>query len=709
MWPHINREDLCKPRPLLLLLNSRGRNYPCDFAAADCAGLHLGKSTNAIIPIVVSRSTMILNGEMRPVEYGRILAWDENPHAHDLTTTGKQFLPEEGFTVLEAQERLLSFLVNCCHHILHDIPKDTMTSGVYPIKPEPQLTTEVDSTGFDSLAVVMAEAPYRIPTNLDLERIEALLSARRSAAEDHLWSLREDPGYFSDYYQERAEHRKEMIKDAFGKAHPDLDKTRRDIFWARVSDNVLFDAYYELEIFADLEKQAQELRVLQAKHLAAISPSEDLPREYLRAILKFRAYLYAATSPPLNQLRQHVSASPSFRKFFFRERQGSAASPTWVVKEKNAKMNESENEVLELLEALRGDAQNTYVQLPDVMDELERLLNSDPSAKKLISPFIANIIGDLSIVSQCYRQLNAYHPWARGFENALEAYIDDFTEETRLEMKPWLAKLRAIKDETNMIQAVKVGNMTGGRLVYPIDKRRTKENVETLRRSEASLDASWAFIDQMLHSAVENFDESAVPPLRSQSRVIQRTPEWMEPNKNSKKEATELTTDSNSETIYKPMSVLYIGSSPSKTSPTENKRPKVKTKTRGKADASWPSSSDKMSEDSVPSDPQPVFEVDARALKVIHTIFHDSSAAAPQGEIPWKDFLHALTSVGFAAEKLYGSVWQFRPVSLDVDRSIQFHEPHPHGKVPFRVARRHGRRLCRAYGWHAGMFALKEK
>lgn len=291
----------------------------------------------------------------------------------------------------------------------------------------------------------------------------------------------------------------------------------------------------------------------------------------------------------------------------------------------------------------------------------------------------------------------------------MEAYIDDFAEETHLEMEPWLAKLRAIKDETNMIQAVKVGNITGGRLVYPIDKRRTKENVELLRRSEASLDAFWAFIDQMLHSAVESFDESAVPPLHSQSRVIQRTPEWVKPIKNSKREAIELTTDSNSEAIYKPMSVLYIGSSPRKAKPVENKKPKVKTKTRGKADASSPSSSDKTSEDSVPSDPQPIFEADARALKVIQTLFHDTSAAAPQGEIPWKDFLHALTSVGFAAEKLYGSVWQFRPVSLDIDRSIQFHEPHPHGKVPFRVARRHGRRLCRAYGWHAGMFALKEK
>jgi hypothetical protein len=68
-----------------------------------------------------------------------------------------------------------------------------------------------------------------------------------------------------------------------------------------------------------------------------------------------------------------------------------------------------------------------------------------------------------------------------------------------------------------------------------------------------------------------------------------------------------------------------------------------------------------------------------------------------------------MASTGFRIEKLYGSVWQFSPTSLDVERSIHFHEPHPKGKIPFEVARRHGRRLTRAYGWHGGMFVLKEK
>lgn len=75
----------------------------------------------------------------------------------------------------------------------------------------------------------------------------------------------------------------------------------------------------------------------------------------------------------------------------------------------------------------------------------------------------------------------------------------------------------------------------------------------------------------------------------------------------------------------------------------------------------------------------------------------------------WSDFLHALVSTGFRAEKLYGSVWQFVPTKIDVERSIHFHEPHPGGKMPYWVARRFGRRLNRAYGWESGMFVLMDK
>ena len=78
---------------------------------------------------------------------------------------------------------------------------------------------------------------------------------------------------------------------------------------------------------------------------------------------------------------------------------------------------------------------------------------------------------------------------------------------------------------------------------------------------------------------------------------------------------------------------------------------------------------------------------------VLATVFFVPSTADQQGEIVWKDFLQAMVATGFVPDKLYGSVWQFTSSKLDVERSIHFDEPHPSGKIPYLVARRHGRRL----------------
>jgi hypothetical protein len=107
------------------------------------------------------------------------------------------------------------------------------------------------------------------------------------------------------------------------------------------------------------------------------------------------------------------------------------------------------------------------------------------------------------------------------------------------------------------------------------------------------------------------------------------------------------------------------------------------------------------------------FAVDARALKVFKTVFFTPSITATPGEIKWPDFLHAMASVGFVPEKLYGSVWHFSPTHEDAKRSINIHEPHKDGKatgqIPYCIARGIGRRLNRAYGWIGSRFSLAEK
>lgn len=63
--------------------------------------------------------------------------------------------------------------------------------------------------------------------------------------------------------------------------------------------------------------------------------------------------------------------------------------------------------------------------------------------------------------------------------------------------------------------------------------------------------------------------------------------------------------------------------------------------------------------------------MEARAFKVFRTLFHNPWVMSTPGEVPWADFLHAMVSTGFVAKKLYGSVWQFRPTRLNVEKSIQ--------------------------------------
>lgn len=670
--------------------------------------MHLGKITTAIVPIYLNEYVMVLNGMTGPDEYGKLVAWEDHPDAFDWMASRKQFLPGEGLLILEAQERLLSFLVHCCKQVLHEIPEETLTGDAFPIKPQPQFRTEAEVNGYDSLAVMAAEAPYRVPARLDLERIQSLLAARTSAAEDHLWALREDPGYFAATQQDIEEHRQEMIKDTQGRAHPVFDKARRGVFRARVIGNVLAEAYLPLESFSELHRQARQLRVLQVRHAAAISPLQDLPRGYLHALLRFRYYLTQAAKGPIAQLRQCATASPPLRTLFVRQPPvGVTSSKLVITSRPGVKKDRVQTELIWLLTTLWEDGQALFfARLPMVVDELERLLDSDPEANQLISPYIAGVIGDLSIISQCLRQLEIYQPWANGFEYAMVDYKEDIQKDFASQTRPWAGILSAIA-EKNLMQAVDLGDISGGRFAYPMEKRRTKENVELLQCAEANLDTFWARIDQLIYARAGNLDGTAVRRLLAQPRILQRTPDWVEPLKGPSK--TTATRDL--DTLNKPLSTLYSGLSPGgdpgSSTKLENRTPKAKTKTRGPIKPPSPATRSSPPEESNPTDLQPTLAVDARALKVFRTLFFDHSPTAMPGEVSWTDFLHALTSTGFAAEKLYGSVWQFRPTALDVERSIQFHQPHPRGKIPFRIARRHGRRLNRAYGWFGGMFVLK--
>ena len=103
-------------------------------------------------------------------------------------------------------------------------------------------------------------------------------------------------------------------------------------------------------------------------------------------------------------------------------------------------------------------------------------------------------------------------------------------------------------------------------------------------------------------------------------------------------------------------------------------------------------------------DRSPAVHVNKKAFDVFTTLFHKPTKEKLPGEVPWSDFLSAMANVRFSVKKLDGSAWLFKPQDDIYDQSIIFHEPHPSSKIPFRLARRYGRRLFRAYGWSGESF-----
>ncbi|KAM0417459.1 hypothetical protein ACHAPT_012521 [Fusarium lateritium] len=186
MWPYINQEDLTQPKVMPLFLNSRGRHPPPTFASADMASVHLGLASRSLVAIYLNEHVMVLNGATTAEEYGKLVAWADHPDAFEWMHTRKQFLPGEGVIILEVQARLMNFLVDFCHEIIHEIPEAELISDAYPVQPEPPLKTDNDTSGFANLASMAAEAPYRLPMRLDLAKVESLLEAKKSAAEDHV-------------------------------------------------------------------------------------------------------------------------------------------------------------------------------------------------------------------------------------------------------------------------------------------------------------------------------------------------------------------------------------------------------------------------------------------------------------------------------------------------------------------------------------------
>lgn len=693
MWPLINLEDLATTRNLLILLHYRGRHQPHEFVHSDLEQAALGEASGTCMPDFLNEYTMLFHGRTTPKAYGALVSWDDDDNAFENLTNGIGMHPGHGIQALEIQQRIWEFLVKICRLLLQDISSRT-TGPILPNPGEPvSLHPEITS-----LRVISMEAPYKVPAQIDFLRLRALLSAERNAREDHLWSLREDPSYFSEVLQDFAAHRQEMLVDTQGQQHPTLKQPGRPLFWNRVLGNIVVESYFGFVTFEEIVKQVDKVAQLHNAHHHKIKPENDLPRDLFTAFQSLRFVLDSVKTDLILNLKTGLFASPPLQQFCVREPQDSRTS-TIRTAFRPPHQDHAIKRIMPFFDILFKDDQLHLFGLHNVTDEIERLTRSDPEVAKMITPWISTHMSSLSVVSECLHQLHLFQPWARKIEDDMDMNKDKMLTQYKTTFKDWLSIL-GVKFEGS--QVYKYVDLSDGRFDYPIQRRRNKVNVETMIKAEKNLDVFWATVDNHYKkNANSKSQHDLVAHLLDSDRAIQRTAPWVEPEK------TKMPSEK-VEYVYQPFSPTFHD--PTKQITGAFNRASLldassKVKTRGAAAVSVESA---PTEDTSTQELVPIYTVDKRAYKVFKTLFHSPSNPDQPGEVPWMDFLHAMVSMGFAAEKLHGSAWSFVPTKFDVgvERSIQFHEPHPSNKIPFRWARQYGRRLSRAYGWSSEAFRL---
>ena len=674
---------------LLLFINSRGRNLPALFAQTDMRSAHLGHGWR----IDDDTHRMELFGQSTPATYGRLLTIEEtlSPTIQRIVHT-----PARGLLVLEIQQQIYGFLSSCVYLILHDIhPREF---SVAPHTPTPKMP-ESDTNDWPSLGALALEAPYMAPQALDLNRLIVVAGARRQSAEDHLWLLTEDPGYFIDSLKEWKEHSEDTMQHECGRC------------WRRVAERMIGDAFTLFTFWHSIYRQLTRMAPFEKQLSRADYDGLRLDKRDEKLWVELIPIVQTMIAFPISALSLGLSSSPRMRHCYYDPKTMKKGMPA-EYKEVPQKLTDAERRVDILFHAIMHDEKRELHTLNHLVQETQHMLDTDEEASRLVDSWLSSVFADLAMLSELSTRIESLEPWASGwYAGDLFCTTESFKptgDLLKLEAKVRCGLEKAFSNG-EMIDAVGfLINPLDGRFSYPAAKQYTKANVEQMRFAEGLLDELWAEIEFYVLETKNLSLTKVIKNRLSAPRKKYRTREWMPPLVAPTK-APVLTERSTN--------VPRFGEGSKATDVVTPAKEKTKIKTRGLA-STPKEDEDKTSfsiETSAPSTTTTV-AVPKRAYKVLSALFPAPGAASHQRtEIAWEELLQALNTIGFQPLKLYGSVWMFMPKGngecmVEAKRSIQFHEPKEvrrGSKIPASMVRTFGRRMKHAFGWEDGMFVCE--
>lgn len=698
LTPYINLEDLQQGHNLLLLIHSRGRHRPSVFASTDPGKAHLGHGWSSE-PDPEGIAMLLLNeGSQTPRRYGALHPVSKLPpwigHTHSVD-------PMYGLLTLEIQQGTYNFLLRCVQQILHDVhPTDFKLAPHRPVPPPLQKPEGV----WDSVSQSTLEADYHLPREATLSRFKLLINGRRLAAEDHVCSLREDPGYFLEQLKEWREHHFLPKPSNFT---PQLWRTMA----AQICCNAL-DALHSWKWIAD--------------HLAAMRPLNKQVSAAIEHGTRLRAndeYLWVVLEETISHMLRKPMQNLKFMFPFSSGLRNTMQEPHmygdcldicvegsehgWHMKPNGTPSALRAVRIFHMLSGLDEHGLMLHGLRP-VVQEAHYMLEHDVEVNKLIDNWLLTDFFELAVLADLQDRIDQFHPYTKTWtaENVAER------PKAARRMDQYFARVGRIVESVRWgsICTTSLGNPLDGRFNYPSDKRRTAENVRELQSAEAALKTYWEELERGMRCFGVSLKSFLEEHLSKDPSQIHMTQDW-------KEEPVDLPTPSKAPSwttiAHTAPPAPHLGNENKKTEIAPEERAKRKTHGKAREEEKTQIPSPQNAVHPIVGTRTPI-RIPRRSFKVMSALLPSPStiSEAPR-EVSWDDFVHTLNNIGLVPEKLYGSVWIFKPLPegeglASVGRSIQFHEPkgvRRGNKIDLMMVRRFGDRLKRAFGWDGETFA----
>ncbi|KAH6713769.1 hypothetical protein BKA61DRAFT_49360 [Leptodontidium sp. MPI-SDFR-AT-0119] len=671
-WPYINLEDLLKGKFLPVFMEARARNPPRVFARSDLEGTVVNRVMSSFSVSTCPGHSISLAGDSVGT-YGNVVSLVGNADAQDRLKYAVDYTISEGLLVLEIQQKVLQFLESCCEGILHDRPL-----------PDP-------NEGWTTVNDMNKSAPYRAPMSFDFRQLISLLGARLTMTADHLWDLRIDPSYFLETITAYEASTEEAIYDSQGQSDPAAETQDH---WDNCAGFIAESAYCNVimaSICFEMSDRLQNTYGNRPKIGQIPSQSSD-HFGLLEGMLRLRHTLVVLYEIAVDSLSRCLPTERTFRKYFVKDSSGTTLRLVWT-----RPSERTHDRLFALLSAFVFVEEGLESQMgrKNLLVEIERLLESDPSEKMRLSPRLLMMISDAGFYLSAVEAIDLVQPSVPTVYAEMETDEGKEGDASTLLSREVAIELRRhtqFKDDVQGMSYEGFGPPNSGRFDYPCWKTRTLQSIDQMRRAEKCLDEYWEMFDHNFHSSCSKSIHDYDPQV-FKCRQINRQHEPKPKHK---------TKDSG------------VALDDIDTALAQLDKPKESDEAAGVlfSETNLHTNGTMPIQDFLAIHPAH-FTFTERSLKVFRKMFSTPSPDPP-GEIKWKDFLNAMVDSGFQITKQYGSLWLFTPVSLGAEKSIFLQEPPLEYdarsgvlQMDFKIAQRLARRLNYAYGWDESWFTQK--